>query len=430
MRPSSLSFNALIEACTETQRLDRAFDVLGSMKRLGVRANTGTYSLLIEACAKGRDLPKAISVLQEMGRMGEPPDVSCFNTVIRICGDVNKVDFAFQILEYMMSLQLPPNSFTFAELIEACSLAGDLRRATSVLYEMRSAGWSPSKETLKAVYLACARSNDPISALISLFDPAASAANVAVGSGASMVLQATTGLPKPTGAPLLLAVVETLAAAGRHADAVEFYTAQRIEQMAIDPPIVYEAVNRLQGEQTNEASRRLLQLLQKKLQWAQQQPSAVQTSAPEPASFPQSAAAAWKGLDERGGPELSMPSMPDITMPTSSRLMAPPPSMLSSAAAVMTTTAAPTLRAPTPPGLGCSAGPPGLTRTLPSMVGSGVGLHPVRQPTSGTLGLGGTIRSPVDSADLDLRYAIAGSGAFEDDPSDQADGSPSAQKLM
>ena len=206
--------------------------------------------------------------------------------------------------------------------------------------------------------------------------------------------------------------------------------------MAIDPPIVYEAVNRLQGEQTNEASRRLLQLLQKKLQWAQQQqqqqqqqPSVVQTSAPEPASAPQSAAAAWKGLDERGGPELSMPSMPDLTMPTSSRLMAPPPSMLPSAAAVMTAAAAPSLRAPTPPGLGCS-GPPGLARTIPSMVGSGVGLHPVRQPTSGTHGLGGTIRSPVDSADLDLRYAIAGSGAFEDDPSDQADGSPSAEKHM
>ena len=249
MRPSPAAFTALIEACNQAGRFDRAFDVLSCMKRSGVRATAATYTSLLDACTRSRALQKAMTVLQEMLNMGEPPDVNCFNMVIHICGDVGKVDFAFQILDYMMSLQLPPNSYTFADLIDTCVRAGDLRRAMQVLYEMKSAGWTPSVATQESILLACARANEPLSTLVSLLDQQRLDGRV---------LQPA----------FHVELVETLAMAGRHADAVELFSYLKIESSQASEAKVGEVLHKLQsgqrdGAETSEPLRRLIQLLKK-----------------------------------------------------------------------------------------------------------------------------------------------------------------------
>ena len=45
-RPTTGSFNALLDACAESGRADRAIEVLGLMRRVGVRPNGGTYAAL------------------------------------------------------------------------------------------------------------------------------------------------------------------------------------------------------------------------------------------------------------------------------------------------------------------------------------------------------------------------------------------------
>ena len=70
--------------------VDKAFDVHGFMKRVGVRPAATTYTALIDCCARARALERAMAVLQEMLHIGEQPDVNCFNMVIHICGEVGK----------------------------------------------------------------------------------------------------------------------------------------------------------------------------------------------------------------------------------------------------------------------------------------------------------------------------------------------------
>jgi len=382
---------------------------------------------------------------------------------------VGKVDFAFQILEYMMSLQLPPNSFTFAELIETCAQAGDLRRALQVVYEMRSAGWTPNAQTQEAVFLACARSAEPLSTLHSLLES---------GSGSTMA-NGMSGLLRPTNTAFILALVEALASVGRHADAVEFYLTHKVDHLQIDPTIVHGVLQKLQNSQqgsveTSEALRRLMQLLCKKAQLEQSQAKAPAVSTGGP---PQQVD--WRGSSSTGmspapaaaAIELAIPPLGDSPTTTAAcagivatsnnaglvggsvqaETLEPEPTGIAGLHGSFGAVLPPVLQATATPGL---SAPPGLTRTTTPVVAlgpPGVGL--VTAPSAvtdttiavaniqlphGGLSLSAPLADVADSdaADLDLRSAVAGCGAFEDDLNDSiedeslGDAAPSSSALM
>ena len=219
--------------------------------------------------------------------MGEPPDINCFNTVIAICGELGKVDFAFQLFDYMITLQLPPNSHTFAHLVDLCVRAGDLRRAMQVLYEMRSAGWSPNAATIDGVLLAGARSNEPLRTLVQLIEQ-----------------QRMEGRPlQPLTA---VELIKSLAAAGRHADAVELFTTLGLSSANPGETAAVEALNALQAMgndgSMNEALRRLVQLFH-------QMAERVKGSVPPPSAAPaasanlSAAATTWAPVGAPGNAE-------------------------------------------------------------------------------------------------------------------------------
>ena len=352
-----------------------------------------------------------MTVLQEMLTLGERPDVNCFNMVIKICGDVGKVDFAFQILDYMMNLQLPPNSYTFAELIDACVRSGGLRRALQVLYEMKSAGWTPTVATYSSMLLACARSSEPLSTLMGLLDQ-----------------QQYEGRQVPPASAL--ALVEALAMNGRHADAVQLFMALKVEFLNPGDAKVSELLKNLMagqrdGAETNEALRRLIQLLKKMLgqasnpishHWPTAQPTAAAPAPPAQEVAPQAAAPIRPPSVELRPPAAPPPSSQPPSMPPS----LPSPALshqssLNSSFNAGVVAAAP-IEPPVAPCASSDSADGERVGAEGSAVQAAIASNPVSASPPPGLGFGGLGFVNMGASSV-ASATITGSGAFEDEVS-------------
>jgi len=172
---------------------------------------------------------------------------------------------------------MPTTAPLHTALIGACVQCGQPRRALAAVQEMKGAGWVPDTATYDALLLGCARHGEPVATLSSLLRQ-----------------MQQEGVPR--GGALYLKLVEALAAAGRHPDAVEIMNLLASSPSALQPgaPAVLEALRAVQpaeGKAVTEPMRRLLQLLQEVLA-AQPTPLAlssldeIQLQASAPASAP------------------------------------------------------------------------------------------------------------------------------------------------
>ena len=161
---------------------------------------------------------------------------------------------------------MPTTAPLHTALIGACVQCGQPRRALAAVQEMKGAGWVPDTATYDALLLGCARHGEPVATLSSLLRQ-----------------MQQEGVPR--GGALYLKLVEALAAAGRHPDAVEIMNLLASSPSALQPgaPAVLAALRAVQpaeGKAVTEPMRRLLQLLQEAL--TNQPTAASAAGAPPP----------------------------------------------------------------------------------------------------------------------------------------------------
>ena len=84
LRPSNVTYNAVIVACGNGSQPDQAMALLEEMRNKGVQVTEGTYSAAIAACGKALMWEQALSLLDEIkrGRDNLEPNEYCYNACI------------------------------------------------------------------------------------------------------------------------------------------------------------------------------------------------------------------------------------------------------------------------------------------------------------------------------------------------------------
>lgn len=132
-------------------------------ERPGRHPNVEAYTELLDGYSKSGELDKAVQVMQTMKDRGVEPNVVTFTCMIAALARYNKVEQAKQMIEYMESTAgLKPTFVTFNALISALVsdpviTAEQVDEAMSAFYTMMKSGIRPDDVTISLLILALGR---------------------------------------------------------------------------------------------------------------------------------------------------------------------------------------------------------------------------------------------------------------------------------
>ena len=64
IKPTILTYNALVSACEQGKDLSKALQLLEDMQPQGIKPDIVAYNALVSACEKGEDLSKALQLFE------------------------------------------------------------------------------------------------------------------------------------------------------------------------------------------------------------------------------------------------------------------------------------------------------------------------------------------------------------------------------
>ncbi|KAL1925343.1 uncharacterized protein VTP21DRAFT_226 [Calcarisporiella thermophila] len=138
------AFNSLIRACANVGTLDRAVELWGKEKKLGVTPDVDTYNALLDACIQARDRVVGDKIVAEMRERGVAPSVKTYTKLVTLaCTQVDYED-AFTFLEEIKSHGVVPPEHTYVTLIKKLARAKD-SRCYVALEEMEAVGYKAGK---------------------------------------------------------------------------------------------------------------------------------------------------------------------------------------------------------------------------------------------------------------------------------------------
>ena len=134
--------------------------VLERMIRKGLKPNTITYNSLIDACSKAPDVQRAEYWFGQMSANGFPPDVISFSSMINSCAQCGMAAAAERWLSKMEDQGVKPNVYSFNAAINAQVKAKQLLDPVGWLRRMRDADCRPTVVTYTTLCQPSAKSGD------------------------------------------------------------------------------------------------------------------------------------------------------------------------------------------------------------------------------------------------------------------------------
>lgn len=95
------SYNAFLNACAKTGRVDDAFETFRDMAENNVSPDVVSCNVLISCCVKSGDVDIALTVLERMRKWGIPPDIYSYNSVVNGLRKNKMLDDAFALVRHM-----------------------------------------------------------------------------------------------------------------------------------------------------------------------------------------------------------------------------------------------------------------------------------------------------------------------------------------
>jgi pentatricopeptide repeat protein len=139
--PDEILFNVLLDACINCKQLDRAVELLCTLK--------GKESTEVPQITEAEDeiiLQIPTSHSQKQHSLIRPDEIS-FNTIIKGCAQEKKLGLAFDMLSLMKQQGLKPNDVTYNSMIDACVRCNKMHSAWSLLSEMQHNQVTPDNFT-------------------------------------------------------------------------------------------------------------------------------------------------------------------------------------------------------------------------------------------------------------------------------------------
>ncbi|CAB1101619.1 unnamed protein product [Ectocarpus sp. CCAP 1310/34] len=161
VEPDVVTYNSLINVLRWGGQRDRALEILDGMNAKGgaggVRPDVITYNSAIAACASGGEWKKASQLIGEMRRKGLKPDRYSYTSAIHACSKAGNPEEALRLLRAMEASNVVPDVIAMTACMDALAAGGKWSEAITILDEMRSKGVTPNERTYKAAIQACGR---------------------------------------------------------------------------------------------------------------------------------------------------------------------------------------------------------------------------------------------------------------------------------
>lgn len=136
--PDVISYSTVIDTLGRRGRLKEISDVLTDMKERGIEPNLVTYTSVVSARTRARDFSGAMEVLAEMEARDIQPNVYTYSSLINGAGRAHDFEKAFELLDRMRKQGINATVVTYVNLIQSAFHAGNaeyFRRAIEALGE-------------------------------------------------------------------------------------------------------------------------------------------------------------------------------------------------------------------------------------------------------------------------------------------------------
>lgn len=120
IRPSVVSYSALISAAEKGGQWKLALEILDDMKRAGFPGNVVAYSACISALAKGQQWERALELFREIQTFGGSPSIVTYNATVTALEKGMQWELALGLFEEMKMRNLPITVVSYGGAISAC----------------------------------------------------------------------------------------------------------------------------------------------------------------------------------------------------------------------------------------------------------------------------------------------------------------------
>jgi len=113
-----VSCNAVLNACTRTDRFKEALQMFEAMEKQGLEPNDKTYGALAKACFLSEENQHALDLFAKMRRDRVEPNRFHYHDFVRCAAKLDKIDDMVEMYREMVSKKIAPCNSTFTILIK------------------------------------------------------------------------------------------------------------------------------------------------------------------------------------------------------------------------------------------------------------------------------------------------------------------------
>lgn len=163
IRPTTVTFNLLIDACIRNGHAERVPSLVEEMPRYGCEPNLITYSTRIKGFCHMDDMGAALDLLREL-RMHRKikPDEAIYKTLIDCCAGKDYLEIAQCLLKEMQLESIPISSFILSRMVRMLGQKGDVDGAFKLSADItKKYRFRPTSHVCNALIEACLSNGQP-----------------------------------------------------------------------------------------------------------------------------------------------------------------------------------------------------------------------------------------------------------------------------
>lgn len=149
---NAIVYCSVLKGLTHQERSDRGWVVCGEMVKARLQFSSVTYNALFDACARAGEMAREQPLLRDMTRDILVPNLVAYSTIVKGYCQVGRIDKAFELLDAVKELKhFRPDEVAYCTLIDGCAQRGMYEQGMKLLDKRQVAGVPPSNFTLSVI---------------------------------------------------------------------------------------------------------------------------------------------------------------------------------------------------------------------------------------------------------------------------------------
>ncbi|CAG8553366.1 6570_t:CDS:2 [Acaulospora colombiana] len=174
IKPTLYFYNVLISKLGKARKYDMVWEAFNEMKARKIQPNSITYGALITACTRVKSEERALLVLQEMENSKFfQPRIGPYNTMMQFyTWDLQERDKALKYFDEIRRHQLQPSDHTYKLLIDAYATIEpyDMPSALNVLEQIKQEGKTPQPTHYASIIYAYGHCQNDVESALRTFN--------------------------------------------------------------------------------------------------------------------------------------------------------------------------------------------------------------------------------------------------------------------